>query len=51
MNCKVSMSREVSRRDSLHGAGVSRRDFLGGAEAVVFAAMLNHAYAHVAPED
>ena len=51
MNCKVSMSREVSRRDSLHGAGVSRRKFLGGAEAVVFAAMLNLAYAHVAPED
>ena len=30
---------------------VSRRDFLGGAEAVVLAALLNRAYAHVAPED
>jgi isopenicillin-N epimerase len=32
-------------------AEVSRRDFLYGAEAVVLAAMLNRAYAHVAPED
>lgn len=30
---------------------VSRRDFLFGAEAVVMAAMLNRAYAHVPPED
>ncbi|HYY72311.1 MAG TPA: aminotransferase class V-fold PLP-dependent enzyme [Candidatus Bathyarchaeia archaeon] len=30
---------------------VSRRDFLHGAEAVVLAAMLNRAYADIAPED
>ncbi len=30
---------------------VSRRDFLYGAETVALAAMLNRAYAHVAPED
>ena len=32
-------------------AEVTRRDFLYGAEAVVLAAALNRAYAHVAPED
>src|SRR2546421_198655 len=32
-------------------AEVTRRDFLYGAEAVVLAAVLNRAYAHVAPED
>ncbi len=30
---------------------VNRRDFLRGAEAVVLAAVLNRAYAHVSPED
>ena len=32
-------------------AGVSRREFLYGAEAVVLASLLNRAYARVAPED
>ena len=32
-------------------AELRRRDFLHGAEAVVLAAMLDRAYAHVAPED
>src|SRR5258708_765301 len=30
---------------------VNRRDFLRGAEAVVLAAVMNRAYAHVSPED
>src|SRR5260370_28361840 len=30
---------------------LTRRDFLRGAEAVVLAAVLNRAYAHVSPED
>ena len=32
-------------------SGMSRRDFLGGAEAVALAGLLSRAYAHVSPEE
>src|SRR5437763_1275401 len=51
------MLANTARGRSLRGgstnmsAEVTRRDFLYGAEAVALAAVLNRAYAHVAPED